>query len=58
MDGKLLKTIKNYLKNSGFWQNIFDQNMTFARKVIIILTCCNVTIFIIYVPVLDTYFIL
>jgi hypothetical protein len=54
---KLLKTIKYYLKNSGFWRNILDQNMTFVRKPIIILTSCNITFFIVYMPVLDSYFI-
>ena len=57
MKGKVLKTIKYYLKNSGYWRNMLDQNMTFMRKAIIILTCCNITIFIVYVPVLDSYFI-
>ena len=57
MNRKLLKTIKYHPKNSGLWRNILDQNMTFVRKVMVVLTCCNITIFIIYVPVLDSYFI-
>ena len=57
MNGKLLKTIKYYLSNGGIWKNELNKNMTFVHKAIIVLTCCNITIFIVYVPVLNRYFI-
>jgi len=57
MYGKLLKTIKSYVKSGGFWAGTGDKNMTFLHEAIIILTCCNVTIYIIYVPVFQDVFI-
>ncbi len=57
MNGKILKTIKHYLRNSGFWKDNLNKNMTFAHKAIIALTYCNITIFIVYGPIFDPYFI-
>lgn len=57
MNGKLRKTIKCYLRNGRFWAGTGNKNMTFLHKTIIVLSCCNITIFIIYVPVLQDAFI-
>lgn len=57
MYGKLLKTIKHCLRKGGICVGKRDKNITFLRKVFIALTCCNITIFIIYVPVLQDTFI-
>jgi hypothetical protein len=57
MYGKLFKTMKHFMRKGGFWAGIGDKNMTFLHKVIIALKCCNIMIFIIYIPVLqDTFF--
>lgn len=52
MFGKLLKIIKRYVKSGGFRAGAGDRSMTFQHKAIIALTFCNVTIFVIYAPVL------
>ena len=57
MYGKLLKTIKHCLRKGGICVGKRDKNITFLHKVIIALTCCNITIFVIYVPVLQDAFI-
>lgn len=57
MFGKLRKTTKHYLRRGVFWAWTGDKNMTFLHKAMIVLSCCNVTIFIIYVPALQDVFI-
>ena len=54
---KLLKTMKHYVRKGGICVGKCDKNITFLRKVFIALTCCNIAIFIIYVPVLQDTFI-
>ena len=57
MCGNLRKTIKYCLKTGGIWADKRDQYMMFLHKVEVALTCCNVRIFIVYLPVLQDIFI-
>jgi|GEM_PF-1555686 len=57
MSGKLLETIKHCLRTGGIWSDKRVKSMTILHKAIIFLTCCNVTIVVIYVPVLQGIFI-
>jgi|MTBAKSStandDraft_2_1061841.scaffolds.fasta_scaffold55160_2 hypothetical protein len=57
MCGNLRKTIKYCLKTGGIWADKRDQNMTFPHKAEVIIICCNVRIFIVYLSVLQDIFI-
>lgn len=57
MFARLHKTIKHYVRSGGFWAGTGDKNMASLHKAIIVLKCCNIEIFIIYVPVLQDAFI-
>jgi hypothetical protein len=57
MVSNLLKLIVNYLRKDGYWRDTLDKNMTIMHNTTITLICCNTCILIVYVSVLDTYFI-
>jgi len=52
MNGKLLKTIDNFMHIGLFLRDKFDKNTTFMHKAITVLICCNITIFVINALVL------
>ena len=57
MYGKLLKTLKHSMKKGRFWEGAGDKTILFLHEAIINLTCCNIMIFIIYMPVFSDTFI-
>jgi len=57
MNGKLLKTINHYLRTGRFLKDKLNKSMTFLHKVLIVLTSCNIRIFIIYMPAFQDTFI-
>jgi len=54
---KLLKTIKGYVKNGGFWAGPGDKNTMLLHKVVDVLRSCNLNTYIIYLPGLQDTFI-
>lgn len=50
MFGNLLKTMKRTITKGGFCIGIGEKTMMFIHKAIFDLSCCNVIIFIIYMP--------
>ena len=47
---KLLKTMKRTMRRGGFWIGVSEKTIMFIHKAIFDLSCCNVIIFIIYMP--------
>ncbi len=54
MDKKQQKLIVNYLRIGGYWRDMINKKLTFLHKATVTLICCNLCIFIVFIPVLDT----
>jgi hypothetical protein len=57
MTKNLPKTFKHLLRINRFWPKSCNKNITALYKVVIVLTYCNIELFIVYVTCLTVTFV-